>query len=460
VSIKLNDYSFYCKNNAIEDKKLYKRVKENGVKLILDTSSCYIFGNSDNNENEPIIEISVSNEENYVDIITYGYVGDFFFHGTHFDISYRFGELLLDRMIGVVNDFDIITLKSSGENNKKTRDNNITLKILCLNFILQLEKLSVIGLPKSYIEVKNNNYKFKGRIDVNQFIKKNLPFTGNISSIYYEQAFVQEIIDVLNDALNIIELNDNYRDIVFSRLFEIRNLLKHYASDGLIDYRTLKNAIHHQSIQNSLYSDFKPLLEIAKYILLKKQNFKFNSNKPLKSLMFNVSLLWEKYLYLLLKKSIEKEFDDWVVIHEEKILVYPGTFCERHLYPDIVIKNEKEKRVIVLDAKSKNMTYTKGIGDGARGDVDRSDFFQINTYMSYYNNSGYTVLAGGLLYPITSEIHSDSSPFNKNWFKNNQTKFIIDGIGGLHLSGGSQDKCDMSSSEKNFLDRIHKILVI
>jgi 5-methylcytosine-specific restriction enzyme subunit McrC len=43
------------------------------------------------------------------------------------------------------------------------------------------------------------------------------------------------------------------------------------------------------------------------------------------------------------------------------------------------------------------------------GDLDRNDFFQINTYMSHYQNhqSNYNLIAGGLLYPIGEEFNQD-----------------------------------------------------
>ena len=58
----------------------------------------------------------------------------------------------------------------------------------------------------------------------------------------------------------------------------------------------------------------------------------------------------------------------------------------------------------VFDAKYKLMT-------GHYLDVDRSDFFQIYTYKSYYNKGNQLVISG-LLYPITSNIKKE--PVNSN----------------------------------------------
>jgi 5-methylcytosine-specific restriction endonuclease McrBC regulatory subunit McrC len=83
---------------------------------------------------------------------------------------------------------------------------------------------------------------------------------------------------------------------------------------------------------------------------------------------------------------------------------------------------------MVFDAKYKRMKFITGIGDEKRGDLDRSDFFQIHTYISYYQNDGYDVIAGGLLYPM-EKVYDKKECFSETLFgKDNTTKFIVDGI--------------------------------
>ena len=61
------------------------------------------------------------------------------------------------------------------------------------------------------------------------------------------------------------------------------------------------------------------------------------------------------------------------------------------MIPDIVF--QKDNEVLVWDAKYKRMKYDFY-------DYDRSDFFQIHTYINYYQKN-FSVMAGGLLYPLT-----------------------------------------------------------
>jgi len=56
-------------------------------------------------------------------------------------------------------------------------------------------------------------------------------------------------------------------------------------------------------------------------------------------------------------------------------MVYPQSAFARHLIPDIVMR--KEDFIWIWEAKYKSMTFK-------RTDLDREDFYQIHSYMSYF----------------------------------------------------------------------------
>lgn len=448
-SIKLKDFSV---SEPIENSKLYKKLFDASV-ISLDSSICEVVG--EDKDIKPLLQIRKSNEENKVIITTFGYVGKFTYLGVEFDITYRFGQTLLNRMITKVNNFDIKSLEFEAQNNKKKKqqEDSLALLILYINFIFKLEKLSILGIPKSYQKIEHHANTLKGQLDINRFIKKDMPFQGKISSNSYEQVYVQEILDVLYCALVIIE--KYMPDLLNERVLGIKNLIYHHANKRFVDERTIENALYHKSVQNSLYSEFKTILEIGSYIIRYNNSHEYKINQKYSGLIFDVSLLWEHYLYVLLKENLEK--DDWEVIHEKQCEVYKDKFYARNMYPDIIIKNEGSKEILVFDAKSKNMSFQSKNQYGA-GDVDRNDFFQINTYMSYYQNhsSKYNVKVGGLLYPIEKKFDKNIC-HSENWFGNNDTKFIIDGI---DLSSINQDSelSKIAHTEKEFIDRIRLLL--
>jgi hypothetical protein len=118
----------------------------------------------------------------------------------------------------------------------------------------------------------------------------------------------------------------------------------------------------------------------------------------------------------------------------------------------------KDNDVLVFDTKYKKMQM-QGKNQNGAGDVDRNDFFQINTYMSYYQNhkDKYNVKIGGLLYPMDSfekeKCHSET------WFGNSNTKFIVDGIDLLNLEENNENKfATILKREEEFLHRIKNFL--
>jgi len=111
---------------------------------------------------------------------------------------------------------------------------------------------------------------------------------------------------------------------------------------------------------------------------------------------------------------------------------------------------QKDNQILVFDTKYKKMTFKNRYQNG--GDLDRNDFFQINTYMSYYQNNGYKVLAGGLLYPIEG-IFTKGNCHSESWFSNGKTKFIVDG---LELS--TLDDKNIVEIEQKFIERIKALI--
>jgi hypothetical protein len=104
---------------------------------------------------------------------------------------------------------------------------------------------------------------------------------------------------------------------------------------------------------------------------------------------------------------------------------------------------QRENEVAVWDAKYKRMK-------GRYFDVDRSDFFQIHTYIQYQLNHK-AVKAAGLLYPISTTPNFDEyqSPnlINEDGVK---MKFIIDGIELEEMN----EQANPLEQEKKFINRI------
>jgi len=385
------------------------------------------------NEDDLIISIK-KDEENYL-AQTGNYVGKFIWNGLEIDIKSRFSNIFLERMLNFVNDIYLDDVSATG---KETKDLDISKFIIYYMFIQNLEKAFLLGLPKAYRSIKHHDMKLKGKIDINRFIKHDIPFQGKISSINREQKEIQEVIDVLFKAVKIIDKNN----FTTKNILDIKTHLKQNRSNNYVSNSTINKAINSKALQNPIFLPYKKVLEYARFII-DGDNIEQNirGKKETYGFLINVAELFEIYI----TKLLQKEFPKWH-IDSPKIELYSHQFYARKIIPDITMI--KDNKALVFDTKYKRMKFN-GRNQYGAGDVDRNDFFQINTYMSYYDKQGYQVIAGGLLYPM--EVSFDESKcYSNNWFDNEETKFIVDGIDLSELNEANE----MVDVEKEFITRI------
>ena len=153
------------------------------------------------NEDDLIISIK-KDGENYL-AQTGNYVGKFKWEGLEIDIKSRFSNTFLERMLNFANDIFLDDVSITGKDSINELD--ISKYIIYYMFVQNLEKAFLLGLPKAYKSIEHHEMKLKGKIDINKFIKYDIPFQGKISSVSREQKEIQEIIDVLYKAVKIID---------------------------------------------------------------------------------------------------------------------------------------------------------------------------------------------------------------------------------------------------------------
>ena len=436
----LENESYYCLSSSKNIKELNitledyrnKKYKNNIFFSFFKDEEKKLFKNIDD---ELIISIK-KDGDNYI-AKTGNYIGQFKWNGLDINIRSRFGTKFLERMLNFANDVYLDDVSVSGE--KVYKELDISKYIIYYMFIQNLEKSFLLGIPKSYTTIKYHDIKVKGKIDINRFIKYDIPFKGKISSSSREQKEVQEIIDVLHKTVSIISKSS----FSTKNISHIKTHLKQHKSNKFVSNETISNAIQSKALQNPIFAPYKKVLKYAKYII-NDNNLKQDEKGQEQTCGFliNVAELFEVYI----GKLLQKEFRDWSV-SSPTIELYKNNFFKRKIIPDIVM--QKDNQVLVFDAKYKRMKFDGRNKNGA-GDLDRNDFFQINTYISYYQNKNKNVLAGGLLYPI-EVFYSENECYSDNWLGNYNTKFVVDGI-----EVNASD--NISKSEQSFIKRIQKLI--
>lgn len=366
------------------------------------------------------------------------FAGVVFHNGCQFNITSAYGDTFLKRMLNSINDIYIDTQDNKAS---KSFETNEFQNILAFLFIQSLEKAAVLGLPKAYQQQTQRSHKVRGKIDINAYLKHDFPFQGKLTTTFREQVYTQEIIDVLFLACK--KLEQNFGKAIHKKILGIYQLLKQYYSGSFANHGTIEKAKNNSVLHNPMFATFKQVLSYAE-IILKEQSLvtqNKNNNHITHGYLFDISQLFEVYL----EKLLSRHFNDWFVTSQEALSVYDDMFFKRKMFPDLIMRHKETDQVIVLDAKFKKMR-----GEGR--DVDRSDFYQIHSYIQYYQPD---VLFGGLIYPFSNAIDTACSYSNSLFGSSEQqTKFIIDGI----YVNENMTMQDIMDSESQFLSRMEGLI--
>ncbi|MCC5916414.1 MAG: hypothetical protein JJU02_03710 [Cryomorphaceae bacterium] len=340
------------------------------------------------------------------------YAGVLFHKGCKINITTKYGDTFLKRMLNFVND---IYVDNEQIKAKKDETENQFLFIIAHLFIQSLEKAVVLGLPQQYQKHQERSQKVRGSINFNDYLKRDIPFQGKLTTSFRERVYVQEIVDVLYLALK--KLESVFGKEIHSRLLGLSQLLKQQYSGRFANYESIQKAKSHQTLSNPMYSSFKKVMEYAEIILLNKDLMPDNEKQNLATTgyLFDIAELYEIYL----EKLLNRNFPEWFVSGQVEIPIYQKQFYRRSIFPDLIMKHKKSGKIIALDAKFKKMELQNK-------DIDRADLHQIHSYSGHYQNN---LIASGLIYPLSKQLDIDKSHSGTLYGNNdNDIRFIVDGV--------------------------------
>ncbi len=395
------------------------------------------------NAKNPIISVRTIDKDKK-QITSGNYIGKIFYDDLEVEINSRFGKKFLERMLNFANDVfvDDVSIYQDVKN-----ESNISEFILFYIFVQRLEKSFLIGLPKNYQSKKYNDLRFKGNIDMVEFIKHNIPLKAKVATKTREQIEDVHIINVLYKALQVIEKKNSS---FLKNVRHIKTYLVQNKSEHCFIKESLNKAFSSKALRNQNYQNYKELLKYAKMVI-ESENFTSKNKNDQKSYSFiiNIAELFEIYISKLLRNNFEE-----YMLDSPKLEIYKNSFYKRYIIPDIVLS--KDDNYIVFDTKYKKMTM-EGKSQNGMGDLDRNDLFQIHTYIGYYQKIG-KVLLGGLLYPMQN--FNEEKCHSENSILSDEYQFIVDGIF-LEDSQNSDKEITLEyiiQKEEQFIKRIKKLL--
>lgn len=376
--IKLKDNTKHEIQNNISEEDIISIKEISGKTISAIKDNIIIFPNSikaskDLEEDSRIFDIINDS------IQTNNIMGFISYNSTQIKISSRFAndneDYFLHYMLMKVLSLNVVNLEHS-------KDYDDSFDFLIYMFISFFKRALRQGLFKQYKLIKHNDSNVKGTIDINRYIKNNIPFNGKISYNTREYSYDNNITQLIRHTIEYINTKNR-------NLLSYDNEIKDYTHQIFYSTpsyeRNKKESIINKNLKqlsHPYYYEYEPLRKICIQILRHEKLKYGNNDNTVYGLLFDGAWLFEEYLNTFLGKEN--------FIHAENRNLKNGIKLLDNawrVYPDFYkVSNDNN---IVLDAKYKRLNYL----DSEK--IDRNDKHQIVSY-------AYTLNAkkAGFIYPV------------------------------------------------------------
>ena len=220
------------------------------------------------------------------------------------------------------------------------------------------------GLYKEYQRFFHNDSHVKGVLDVGNHLKKNLPFMGNIAYTTREFTYDNPLMQLIRHTIEYIKTQKSFGTLLDRNRENMAEIVRVTPSYKLADRAKIIRGNQSKPIRHAYFHEYRKLQELCLMILSQEKHGLGYHEQKIHGILFDVSWLWEEYIYTLLPKDFihprNKDKTDGISVFSNR---------ERKVFPDFYHKELK----IVLDAKYKKLEDTeKGI--------NREDLFQLISY--------------------------------------------------------------------------------
>ena len=278
-------------------------------------------------------------------------------------------------------------------NEANLKMDRMTLYEIFINMYLQeVRTLVKHGIKSAYIAREDNLNFYKGKLVVNEHIKRNAAHRERFY-VCYDEYLVDRAENRLVKA-TLLKLQGITSSAQNQK--EIRQLLT--------SFEMVRPSVNHQKefskvVINRNTKNYDMLMRWSRVFLLNKSFTTFSGGTNARALLFPMEKVFESYVAQQLKKALAEL--GWEVSTQDKgyyLFDSPRQFALR---PDIVITRE-DGSIIILDTKWKSLVDKPRINYG----ISQADMYQMYAYSKKYNTPEIW-----LLYPVNSEMrnHQDIS---------------------------------------------------
>lgn len=278
-------------------------------------------------------------------------------------------------------------------NEANLKIDRMTLYEIFINMYLQEVRVLVKhGIKSAYVAREDNLNVFKGKLVINEQIKRNIAH-GERFYVRYDEYLVNRAENRLVKA-TLIKLQGLSNSAENQK--EIRQLLTAFE---MVEASTNYQKDFAKVVIDRNTKDYDMLMRWSRVFLLNKSFTTFSGGQNARALLFPMEKVFESYVAQQIKKALHDL--DWEISPQDKgyyLFDSPRRFA---LMPDIVITRSDGSRII-LDTKWKSLVDKPKANYG----ISQSDMYQMYAYSKKYETSEIW-----LLYPLNEEMrdHQDIS---------------------------------------------------
>jgi 5-methylcytosine-specific restriction enzyme subunit McrC len=316
-------------------------------------------------------------------------------------------------LIGILRAVSSLKIESTNDSLLNIRPNSI-LDLYFDLFIREVEYLLHNGILKQYRRKQGNLNKLRGKLQFSKHIQENI--------VHQERFYV----DYSN-----YDYNHKIHYIIYKTIMLLKNIntnieLHSRIATLLLNFPEMPDIKISESLFQKINLDrksqlYKKALEISKMLLLHYHPNLRDGRENVMALMFDMNILWEKFVFVSLKKNnpeldIKNQFiKSFWKPHRGRVVT---------IRPDIVI-NKSSGLTVVLDTKWKNLDGLNPSSDDLRQMYVYADYFKTTqtalVYPGsedqfrigfYYNDSGNE--SGKKCHLIPIKINSEIAVFQQN----------------------------------------------
>jgi 5-methylcytosine-specific restriction enzyme subunit McrC len=292
-------------------------------------------------------------------------------------------------LIGMLRAVGVFDIQAPSSSDLKLKSNSI-LDLYFALFLQEVEYMLHRGLVKKYRKTDNNTTALKGNIQFAQHIQKNL--------VHQERFYVRHTTyDVQHQLHQIL-----YKTLLLLKRINTNTALHSKIGALLLNFpeqQDLKvtEATFEKITYNRKTEGYQKALDIAKLLLLNYHPDVSKGSNHVLALMFDMNMLWERFVYIILRKGLRKENSAFTIQDQAPMYFWkPDKGNRSRIIPDIVI-NKGKPDCVVLDTKWKNLNGYNPSPDDLRQLYVYHEYYRANKVALVYPGASQSQKSGNYL---------------------------------------------------------------